>query len=191
MYHGLNENGTFKCRELDENGNFVADSFSSDGLSDWTLLPLPQPALNPRVVGSRDNETGEWTGEWVVDTEVLPKEQKQKIVWEGIKAERDRRTQLGGYQAAGNWFHSDTFSRSQIIGLVLMGASIPAGLVWMTMGGTVVQRSQQLAADIFAAAAAQDQAIFTAAEIHNATMMGYEEPELYDYSGGWPLAHGE
>lgn len=84
--------------------------------------------------------------------------------WEAIKAERDRRTQQGGYQAAGKWFHSDTFSRTQQMGLVMMGASIPADLQWKTMDGSFVAMTQTLAGQVFAAAAASDAALFARAE---------------------------
>jgi hypothetical protein len=62
--------------------------------------------------------------------------------WEAIKAERDRRTLSGGYPVdvggEPKWFHSDLLSRSQQIGLVLLGASIPPGLAWKTMDGSFV-----------------------------------------------------
>jgi hypothetical protein len=111
--------------------------------------------------------------------------------WDAIKAERDRRTQSGGYLASGNWFHSDLFSRSQQIGLVMMGASIPAGLKWKTMEGTFVAMTPALAAAVFAAAAAHDQAIFAAAEVHYAAMLASSDPAVYDITAGWPAVYGE
>ncbi len=109
--------------------------------------------------------------------------------WEAIKAERDRRTQAGGYtvtvSGTPKWFHSDTFSRTQQIGLVMMGASIPPGLLWKTMDGTFVEMTQALAASVFAAAAAQDQATFTAAEVAKAAMTA--SPTAFDLSAvAWP-----
>lgn len=90
--------------------------------------------------------------------------------WEAIKAERDRRTQQGGYQVAGKWFHSDTFSRTQQMGLVMMGADIPAGLQWKIMDGSFVTMTQALAGQVFAAAAASDVALFARAEQIKAAM---------------------
>jgi hypothetical protein len=81
-----------------------------------------------------------------------------------IKAERDRRIQKGGYKVGANWYHSDTFSRSQQMGLVMMGAAIPTGLQWKTMGGGKVTMTQALAAQIFQAAAMSDIAVFAAAD---------------------------
>lgn len=112
-------------------------------------------------------------------------------VWTQIKAERDRRKENGGYKAGGKWFHSDTFSRSQQLGLVALGASIPADLLWKTMDGSYVQMTQALAAEVLAAATAQDVATFTAAETHKAAMQVLAIPSDYDFSGGWPTVFGE
>lgn len=68
--------------------------------------------------------------------------------WEAIKAERERRTQQGGYQVAGKWFHSDTFSRGQQLGLVYLGSNIPEGLMWKTMDGTYVEMTQAMALSV-------------------------------------------
>lgn len=121
---------------------------------------------------------------------VAPAELKA-AAWERIKAERDRRIQQGGYQAAGKWFHSDTFSRTQQMGLVMLGASLPSGVQWKAMGGDSVPMTTALAQQIFSAAAASDIAIFAAAEAHRVAMMASADPAAYDFSGGWPLAFGE
>jgi hypothetical protein len=81
-----------------------------------------------------------------------------------IKAERDRRIQTSGYKVGAHWFHSDLTSRTQQLGLVIMGAAIPAGLKWKTMGGTLVDMTPALAAQVFQSAAAQDAAHFAVAE---------------------------
>lgn len=111
--------------------------------------------------------------------------------WEAIKAERDRRTDQGGYKVGTKWFHSDKKSRSQQLGLVLLGANIPAGLQWKTMDGSFVTMTQQLAGQILAAGAASDQAIFAAAETNKAAMEAGADPASYDFSDGWPKVFGE
>lgn len=110
--------------------------------------------------------------------------------WEAIKAVRDRRTQAGGYPAAGKWFHSDTFSRTQQIGLVMLGANIPPGLMWKTMDGSFIEMTPTLAQQVFAAAAAQDTATFAAAEIHKAAMEAAPDPAAYSFTAGWPAVFG-
>lgn len=113
------------------------------------------------------------------------------IKWEAIKTERDHRSENGGYKVGTKWFHSDQKSRGQQLGLVLLGANIPAGLQWKTMDGTFVTMTQQLAGQILAAGAASDQAIFAAAETHKAAMEASADPATYDFSAGWPNVFGE
>lgn len=111
--------------------------------------------------------------------------------WEAIKAERDRRTQTGGYYVAPHWYHSDTFSRTQQIGLVMLGANIPVGTLWKTLDNGLIEMTQALAGQIFSAAAASDIAIFTAAQVHKTAMEASSNPAAYDFSQGWPLVYGE
>jgi len=112
-------------------------------------------------------------------------------VWMRIKSERDRRTDRGGYQVGAKWFHSDQKSRSQQLGLVLLGASIPTNLQWKTMDGSFVTMTPTLAQQLLGAAAASDQAIFAAAQTHKAAMEASADPASYDFSGSWPPAFGE
>lgn len=118
-------------------------------------------------------------------------DQARNHKWEVIKAERDRRTDQGGYKVGTKWFHSDQKSRAQQLGLVLLGASIPANLQWKIMDGTFVTMTQQLAGQVLAAAAASDQAIFAAAEAHRQAMEASADPAAYDFSTGWPKVFGE
>lgn len=111
-------------------------------------------------------------------------------VWIGIKAERDRR-KAGGVKVGDKWFHSDDASRIQQMALVMMGANIPANLQWKTMDGTFVAMNQTVANNVFAAAAASDQAIFAVAEGHRVAMEASADPDAYDYSTGWPAVFGE
>lgn len=110
--------------------------------------------------------------------------------WNAIKAERDRR-KTGGVKVGVKWFHSDDGSRIQQMGLVMMGAGIPANLQWKTMDGSFITMTQTLASQVFQAVAASDQAIFTAAETHRVAMEASADPASYDYSGGWPKIYGE
>ena len=111
--------------------------------------------------------------------------------WNAIKTERDRRIQQGGYKVGAKWYHSDTFSRTQQMGLVMLGANIQANLQWKTMDGSFVTMTQQLAGQVLAAAAASDQAIFAAAEAHRQAMEASADPAAYDFSTGWPKVFGE
>ena len=126
----------------------------------------------------------------VIPKPALTVAQIKSTKWEAIKAERDRRIQSGGYKVGAKWFPSDTFSRTQQMGLVMLGASIPVNTPWKTMDGTTVTMTQVLAGQVFATAAASDIAIFAAAETHKAAMEAAADPATYDFSAGWPETFG-
>lgn len=117
-------------------------------------------------------------------------ESRRVKVWESIKAERDRR--MGnGVKVGANWFQSDTNSRIQQLALVMLGASIPAGVQWKTLGGSKVPMTQTLASQIFAAEAASDIAIFARAEALKDLVYASSDPESIDITVGWPITFGE
>lgn len=115
----------------------------------------------------------------------------QATAWEQIKAERDRRASLG-VKVGAHWYHGDQKSRTQQLGLVLLGASIPAGLQWKTLTFTpppvFVTMTPALAQAIVGSTAASDTAIFTAAEVHRLAMEASAAPQDYDFSVGWPTS---
>ena len=107
------------------------------------------------------------------------------LVTQRIKTDRDRR-KLAGTPVGANIFHSDPDSRIQQIGLVMMGAALPAGIMWKTVGGDFVEMTPVLAGQIFQATAARDVALFAAAEAHIAAAAASDDPLAYDFSAGWP-----
>lgn len=114
--------------------------------------------------------------------------------WKEIQEWRDARIQNGGYKVGNHWFHSDNISRIQQLGLVMLGANIPANLMWKTMSGEFVQMTPTLAAQIFQAAAMSDMAIHAVAEIHRQQVMASANPCEYDWkteSPPWPKVFGE
>lgn len=121
-------------------------------------------------------------------------------MWEFIKAERDRRTQTGGYPLDGFWFHSDVYSLSQQQGLILAAMQVQASggdmnaplmaTPWYAMGGVPVEMTASLALRLLPAAMAQQVAIFDAAKAHKAALEDSADPACYDFSGGWPQAFG-
>lgn len=126
----------------------------------------------------------------LVDPPPPTRDEKERGMWEGIKAERDRRTLTGGYQANGYWFHSDQLSRDQQLKLKLAGENVPR-VAWKTMTGEFVQMAPELAEAIVLASGDSDIAIFAAAEVHRAAMLASADPAAYDYSQGWPLTYDE
>lgn len=128
--------------------------------------------------------------------------------WDRIKAERDRRKDGGVKVAIGledKWFHSDSGSRIQHLGLkdkardlIESGGAMTANIVilgqtvrWKTMDGTFIDVTAQVAFDIITAAGNLDAQLFTVAEAHKASMMASSDPGAYDFSGGWPIKFGE
>lgn len=123
-------------------------------------------------------------------------------VWEHIKAERDRRTEIGGFQCGGKWYHSDLHSKAQLLGnkdtardQIAAGGVMTDALfdpitghqiVWKTMDGTWQPLTCQLAFDIVKAGKGSEFAHYAAAEIHHAAMIASGESSSYDFSSGWP-----
>lgn len=111
-------------------------------------------------------------------------------MWWAIQDQRDIR-KSAGVKVGQNWFHSDNFSRIQQMALMMMGASMPAGIQWKTMTGTFVPMTPLLAAQIFQATAASDQAVFAAAEAKRVEMLQYADPDEYALGTGWPTAFAD
>lgn len=132
-----------------------------------------------------------WDGEVFTPPPPAPLIDRQNAAWERIKTERDRRKYLG-VKVGAHWFHSDDPSRIQQLALAMMGASIPAGLMWkvltLTPPPVFVEMTPALAQGIFQATAASDAAIFAAAETHRVAMEASPTPESYDITGGWPAS---
>ena len=114
----------------------------------------------------------------------------QNAKWKEIQAYRDVRKTMGTLVGA-KWYNSDDFSRIQQLGLVMMGANMPANIMWKTMDSSFILMTPQLAQQIFFAVASQDMANFAVAEYHRAIMMTVANPDIYDFSTGWPKVYGE
>lgn len=155
------------------------------------------------VVPDQESPDWNWNGvSWVYkpNVQILPtlsaehSETRDEILarkWLEIKSYRDKLTQQGGYKAQGKWFHSDTFSRSQQLGLVIMGNNIPAGLQWKTMDGSFIEMTPALAQAVFQAAALQDNLVFFYAEQLNQQVHSSDKPASIDISQGWPETYQE
>jgi len=126
--------------------------------------------------------------------EVIDIDKLKSSKLELIKQERDRRVQEGGYKVGTKWYHSDTFSRTQQMGLVMLGANIPAGLQWKTMDGSFITMTTTLAQQIFGAGAMQDTLTFAKAEEHRIAVYALTDIQAvkeYDVTTGWPQIYSE
>lgn len=137
-------------------------------------------------------------GKWVADDDKAvqaiidaydPLPQAKSTKWEAIKAEREKRKEAG-YMVAGHRYHSDQSSRIQQLGLVIMGASIPAGLKWKTMDNGLVDMTPTLAQQIFGATATNDATLHAVAEMKKAALFALEDfaaVQAFDVTAGWPV----
>lgn len=180
------------------------------------VFPIPQPVFNPVVQTVREiapvlTDKGTYEQQWEVISKFQEYTDEQDVVhtvqeqedaalaanlssakeskWNNIKDYRNKLTQEGGYKASNKWFHSDVFSRSQQLGLVMLGNNIPAGLMWKTMDGSFVEMTPVLAQEVFQSATLQDSAIFAYAENLNQQIQNSGDPEFiqaFDIKSGWP-----
>ena len=179
-------------------GVFVAPGLADESPLEPGVFLVPAHATDIAPPNVAENEIAVFAdGNWGTVTVAPPDPPAQPTaaeIWEHIKALRDRR-KAGGVKVkvgtVNKWFHSDDASRIQQMGLVMMGASIPADLQWKTMDSSFVTMTQAVAGSVFAAAAASDQAIFAVAEGHRVAMEASADPASYDYSTGWPKIYGE
>ena len=104
-----------------------------------------------------------------------------------IKAERDRR-KLNGVFVQDKWIHSDIYSRTQWLGMVLMGAGIPA-VEWTTMDGTSITTTQTLAGQVFQSIALLDATLFAYANSLIEQVNASNEPNSIDITTGWSATY--
>src|SRR5690606_3496912 len=95
---------------------------------------------------------------------------------------------FNGVYVSNKWFHTDTFSRTQWLGMMMLGQNVP-GIQWKTMDGTFVTITPTLVQDVFQAISVADSAIFQNAEIHRLAMEASIDPANYDFSTGWPATY--
>lgn len=114
------------------------------------------------------------------------------VVWEQIKAYRAERT-AGGISVGPYWFHSDTPSKLQHLGLVnaMMMSSLPANQSWKLMDGSFVTLTPTLVQQIFGSAMQREGVNFAKAEEHRVLMEASSDPYGYDFTTGWPAIYGE
>ena len=165
---------------IDDNGLYAGAVTPGD----TDLPPVGVELMPPALTG---RQVARWVG---VGWEVMdPYTAFIDAKWRGIKAERDRR-KASGVRAGANWFHSDADSRIQQLALLVMGANVPP-VPWKTLDGSFVTMTPTLALQIFQATAASDMALFAASETHLAALKASASPDGYDFSAGWPAAHGD
>lgn len=141
----------------------------------------------------------ETSGQWLADDpaavqaiidsyDVLAVARAQK--WDEVKAKRDAVKYSGvPIASVGKVIDTDEGARTQQLGLVLMGAALPAGLLWKFWDNTFSPMTPALAQEILATTAARDMAVFSVGEAYRAqinAMTDWQAVLSLDISAGWP-----
>lgn len=200
--------------QLDDDGYFLCQTTADVSPLEPGVFVLPGGAVDAIPPSIPNGKRAKWTGlAFLVEDIPTPPPppvqtlgEVKTLVWEQIKIQRDRR-KSGGFKVkiggVDKWFHSDLDSRIQHLGLkdkardLLASGGLLAGKLtvlgqpvrWKTMDGSFVEISAQIAFDIVAAAGDLDAQLFTTAEQHRVVMEASANPEVYDYSTGWPLSY--
>lgn len=133
----------------------------------------------------------DWNGaEYALNPDKV--EEAKAVVWEQIKEYRAARV-AGGIPVGPYWFHSDTPSKLQHLGLVnaMMMSALPAAQSWKLMDGSFVTLTPTLVQQIFGSAMQREGANFAKAEQHRVLMEASSDPYGYDFTTGWPPIFGE
>lgn len=107
-----------------------------------------------------------------------PAEEVTATRWERLKQIREELTLNGGVFVAGKWFHTDVHSKQQQMALMMLGAALPAGLMWKTMDGSFIPMTPEVVQQLFVAQVQREQTIFAVAEAKR-----LDATPLYE---GWP-----
>lgn len=128
-------------------------------------------------------------------------EQRRAARWEQVKAIRQTKTERGGFFAAGKWFHSDVFSRTQQLGLIIAAQQFVAGgggvndpipgvPAWSTMDNSTIVLTPAVVSQFLPAFSAQEGAMFVYAKALREQIDASEDPESIDITTGWPPVYG-
>ena len=166
--------------------------------ADWILNPQFDDEPRAMALGSnfwiigQDNTISVLSDAELAAIELA---RRKEAKWKEIQAERDRRKYAGVYVASvDKWFHTDDSSRIQQLGLVMMGAGLPAGIMWKTLDNSFIPMTRTLAMQIFQGIAANDVAIFAVAEQHKLQVFASNDPINYNFltmTPKWPKIYGE
>ena len=187
-----------EIRALNPNTSYPVPFVAPDGYA--YVFPTAQPVYNPvtQVVQQTVPELtvlDTWEQRWEVVEIYQNQQDKDDAIAASlipiraarhvaIRAERDRR-KFNGVLVSAKWIHTDTYSRTQWMGMVMMGASVPA-IEWTTMDGTSITTSQALAGAVFQATATLDATLFAYTKSLIAAVDASSDPASVDITTGWP-----
>lgn len=127
-------------------------------------LAYDEKAVASSVINSQGIVETIYTIEKLTEEELAQKAAADKqFMIRSIKTKRDTLKQ-GGVKVGDSWFHTDTESRIQYLGIQALNVPLPENTLWKTLGGTFVPMNVALQTSIIQAIAALDTALFTRAE---------------------------
>ncbi|WP_308030135.1 DUF4376 domain-containing protein [Neisseria lactamica] len=143
-----------------------------------------KPVLTP----PRPSDYHEWDGkEWKIGKDAAARKKAAAVaaVWEKIKQKRHQNLRGGVYvESVGKWFHNTDEARQQYTFMRTL-PQLPPDLQWKTMDGGFVNLTRALLDELSLKLLADEQQDFANAERHRVLMEQSDDPENYDYSGGW------
>lgn len=143
-----------------------------------------KPVLTP----PRPSDYHEWDGkEWKIGKDAAAHKKAAAVaaVWEKIKQKRHQNLRGGVYvESVGKWFHNTDEARQQYTFMRTL-PQLPPDLMWKTMDGGFVNLTRPLLDELSLKLLADEQQDFANAERHRVLMEQSDDPENYDYSGGW------
>lgn len=143
-----------------------------------------RPVLTP----PRPSEYHEWDGKkWKISKADAARKKSAAVaaVWEKIKQKRHQNLRGGVYvESVGKWFHNTDEARQQYTFMRTL-PQLPPDLMWKTMDGGFVNLTRALLDELSLKLLADEQQDFANAERHRVLMEQSDDPEHYDYSGGW------
>ena len=110
--------------------------------------------------------------------------------WGWVKERRQRVTE-GGVLVGAHWLHTDLYSRTQWLGMLVAGAGLPAGINWKTMSGDFVTLTPTLVQQVFAAIQAKELAAFAHGEALRSALDAADDPRDVDIDAGWPASFND
>jgi len=120
-----------------------------------------------------------------------PEEEKEAALKSVLSAsdKKLKSVQDGGVLVSGKWFYSDQASWLQYVGHKSLNGALPPDVMWDTMDGTSIVRTQALIGTVLKAIDALNTGAYAVWKQHAAAVKASSDPANYDYSTGWPATY--
>lgn len=196
--------------QLDNDDYFVGMTVADESPLELGVWLMPARAVDVTAPEVPEGYRAKWNGA-SFDLEAIPVDpepepptlsERRAAVWEKVKAIRQEKTERGGFFAAGKWFHSDVFSRTQQLGLIIAAQQfvatggqptdpIPGVPPWSTLDNTTIVLTPAVVSQFLPAFSTQEGAMFSFAASLRQQIEVSDDPESIDITTGWPAIYGD